>query len=163
MTSESRGIVTDLGLALGRIPSGLYILGVRRGDEETGMLASWVMQASFDPPMVTVALGRDRWASELISLGGALVALSVLSEGDAPLIGRFSRAIKKGEPAFQGLALVADQPAPALADGLAYLVGRPMDFLAAGDHLIHTIRIDDAKVLRDTKPLVHLRKDGLRY
>ena len=30
--------------ALGRIPSGLFVLTLRHGGRETGMLASWVQQ-----------------------------------------------------------------------------------------------------------------------
>ncbi len=42
---------TPIAQVLGRIPSGIFVLTV--GDDtgrETGMLASWVQQASFDPP-----------------------------------------------------------------------------------------------------------------
>jgi flavin reductase (DIM6/NTAB) family NADH-FMN oxidoreductase RutF len=46
--------------ALGRIPSGLFILTARRGTLETGMLASWVQQCSFDPPLVMAAIRRGR-------------------------------------------------------------------------------------------------------
>ena len=51
----------SLAQALGRIPSGLFVLTVRNGAKETGMLASWVQQCSFDPPRLTIAIrqGRD--------------------------------------------------------------------------------------------------------
>ena len=50
----------ELGSALGRIPSGLFILTVGQGEAETGMLASWVQQCSFDPPRVSVAIQPQR-------------------------------------------------------------------------------------------------------
>ncbi|MEM6839040.1 MAG: flavin reductase, partial [Cyanobacteria bacterium P01_C01_bin.120] len=37
---------------LRKIPHGLYICGVRNGEEMNGFTASWVMQASFQPPLV---------------------------------------------------------------------------------------------------------------
>ena len=40
-------------LALGRVPSGLFILTAGNGPTETGLLASWVQQCSFDPPRLT--------------------------------------------------------------------------------------------------------------
>ena len=46
----------SLDPVLGRVPSGIFILTVGTGDRATGMLASWVMQAGFEPPMVTVAV-----------------------------------------------------------------------------------------------------------
>ena len=50
-----------LAAALGRIASGLFIVTAQRGDAETGMLASWVQQCSFDPPQISMCLrqGRD--------------------------------------------------------------------------------------------------------
>ena len=57
-----------LSAALGRIPSGLFILTVRHGSKETGMLASWVQQCSFDPPRLTMAIRKGRdvldWLTE---------------------------------------------------------------------------------------------------
>src|SRR5205085_6245954 len=49
-----------LAAALGRVPSGLYILTARHGDAETGMLVSWVQQRSFAPPLVSAAIQRGR-------------------------------------------------------------------------------------------------------
>jgi len=42
-----------LAAALGKVPSGLFVLTAKQGDAETAMLASWVQQCSFDPPQLT--------------------------------------------------------------------------------------------------------------
>lgn len=44
------------------------------------MLASWISQASFDPPGLTVAVKRDR-AAEPFLVPGARFAVNVLAEG----------------------------------------------------------------------------------
>src|SRR5687768_13076480 len=62
--------LSGLGQALGRVPSGLYILTARHDGKATGMLASWVQQAGFDPPMVTVAVNRDRYVGDWITRSG---------------------------------------------------------------------------------------------
>ena len=58
----------QLASALGRIPSGLFILTARRGAAETGMLASWVQQCAFEPPHLSLAVKRGRpvldWLTE---------------------------------------------------------------------------------------------------
>src|SRR6266568_4477657 len=41
---------------LRHFPYGLYALTVRHDGEEHGMTANWVTQASFEPPMVAVAV-----------------------------------------------------------------------------------------------------------
>ena len=48
-----------IGAVLGRVPSGVFILTASDGQgKETGMLASWVQQAGFDPPCDTVAVNQ---------------------------------------------------------------------------------------------------------
>src|SRR5437764_15100076 len=91
----------QLGAALGRIPSGLFVLTARRGDAETGMLASWVQQCSFDPPQVSVALGRGRDLAAWLT-DGAPFTLNVLGDGQRKLLSHFGKGFALGEPAFEG-------------------------------------------------------------
>src|SRR5260370_8830914 len=102
-TSESESRYLMLA-ALGRIPSGLFILTVRHGDAETGMLASWVQQCSFEPPQVSVALKRDRdvwaWLTD-----GAAFTLNILDDSQTDMIGHFGRGFALGKPPFTDLAM----------------------------------------------------------
>ena len=41
---------------LRKIPHGLFICGVTEGQEVNGFTASWVTQASFEPPLVVMAV-----------------------------------------------------------------------------------------------------------
>ena len=77
-------------LPLGRLPSGIYILTVGEGNDSTGMLASWVQQAAFEPPMVSVALKRGRHISERIEAGEPFV-LNVVGEGHKSLLKHFAK------------------------------------------------------------------------
>src|SRR5437763_1820902 len=104
MVEHLRPDGTGLGQALGRIPSGLYILTVRSGDRATGMLASWVQQAGFDPPMLTVAVRRDREVADLIDATGRFT-LSQLAKGSKSLIRHFGRGFAPDAAAFEGLDL----------------------------------------------------------
>ncbi|MEZ4575617.1 MAG: hypothetical protein R2857_11990 [Vampirovibrionales bacterium] len=46
--------------ALGRVASGIYIISTGRVPDAQGMLTSWVMQAGFEPPQLTIAVaGND--------------------------------------------------------------------------------------------------------
>ncbi len=44
---------------LRKIPHGLFICGVREGDDVNGFTASWVTQGSFEPPLVVMAVKAD--------------------------------------------------------------------------------------------------------
>ena len=149
--------------ALGRIPSGLFVLTVRHGAGETGMLASWVQQCSFDPPRVTIAIRKGRAVLQWLSTGAALV-INVLPEGAKNLIGHFGKGFELGEPAFAGIKLARNQEAaPVLASAHAYLGCRVVDRIDAGDHVVLVADVRTGAVLADGKPTVHVRKNGLSY
>src|SRR4051794_26956560 len=92
----------SLAAALGRIPSGLFVLTLGHGENETGMLASWVQQCSFDPPQVSVAVNKQRDVLERL-LDGAPFVLNVIPEGGKSLVAHFGKGFDPGQPAFVGL------------------------------------------------------------
>jgi flavin reductase (DIM6/NTAB) family NADH-FMN oxidoreductase RutF len=160
--SESEALKSLAG-ALGRVPSGLFILTARHGSDETGMLASWVQQCSFEPPQITCALraGRDvlAWLTP-----EAPFTLNILDEDQTELLVHFGKGFPPGEPAFNGLEV--ERPggaAPVLADALAYLDCRVTGRYSVGDHELILGRVVAGGVLGEGKPMVHVRKSGLRY
>src|SRR5258708_33808962 len=90
--------------ALGRIPSGLFILTARRGTEETGMLASWVQQCSFEPPLVMAAIRRGRVLEAGLHPGDHFV-LNILDDSQTDMIVYFGRGIAPAENVFARLSL----------------------------------------------------------
>jgi flavin reductase (DIM6/NTAB) family NADH-FMN oxidoreductase RutF len=149
--------------ALGRIPSGLFILTVRHGADETGMLASWVQQCSFEPPQVTAAVRADRDVLAWLT-PAAPFALNVLDEDQTDLLVHFGKGFALGEPAFGGLDVQRPEgAAPLLCDALAYLDCRVAARHAAGDHFLIVGSVVAGRVLGEGKPMVHVRKNGLRY
>ena len=153
----------SLGATLGRIPSGLFVLTARNGDDETGMLASWVQQCSFDPPQVSVALNKARevldWLAE-----GAVFVLNVIPEGGKTLVSHFGKGFASGEPAFTNLEVIREREIPpVLRAAHAYLVCRVVNRVDVGDHMLLIARVTAGAVLHEGKPTVHVRKNGLRY
>ena len=151
--------------ALGRIPSGLFIVTWRVADADRGMLASWVMQAGFEPALVSVAVGTSRDLLGVIRAGGPF-AVNVLAESQRSLLARFGKPPAAGEDPFAGLT-VHRTPAgvAALAEAAAWLECRGVaEAAAAGaDHVIVLGRIEAAGGQPDVVPLVHLRRNGLKY
>src|SRR5262245_28425222 len=125
-----------LGAALGRIPSGIYILTTGCDGQTTGMLASWVQQAGFDPLMVTVAVRRDRYIADWIAASRRFT-LNQVAAGNKSLLKHFSRGFLPDENAFDGLALREATPTgPVLADAMAYLTAEIEAWIDGGDHRI---------------------------
>jgi flavin reductase (DIM6/NTAB) family NADH-FMN oxidoreductase RutF len=149
--------------AMGRITSGIYILTIGQGDRATGMLASWVMQAGFEPPMVTVAVRQGRYVAEWLAAGEPFV-LNIVGEGQKPWLKHFGKGFEPGEPAFTGLEVrPAVNGVPALAEALGYLECEPSSHVDSGEHRIFLAKVTAGELLHDTPPLVHIRKSGAHY
>ena len=160
-STQPDAAAADSGIpaALGRIPSGLFIVAWRAGDEDRCMLASWVMQAGFAPPQVSVAVASSR---DLVAAldRGANFAVSVLAESQRSLLARFG---KPSPDAFAGLNVHRTTTGAAvLADAAAWLDCRPTARAAHGDHVVVLAEVITGGGT-GAEPAVHVRKNGLRY
>lgn len=153
-----------LAAALGRVPSGLFIVTARRGDAETGMLASWVQQCSFDPPQVTICLRHSRDMNAWLETGAPFTVNILQDDGSTDLIVHFGRGFGLDEPAFEGLEVTRPNGAPpVLQEALAYLECRVVARHAVGDHDLFIGRVVGGAMQGEGKPMVHVRKSGLHY
>jgi len=152
---------------LGRVPSGVYILIAGDGSgRQTGLLTSWVQQASFEPPQVTVAVNKSRYLIDWLK-DGSSVTLNQIAKGDNSLFKHFSKGFEPDANAFDGL-----QTTPArnglitLPSAMASLEGTVSGQMDAGDHRILLVTITDALHHREPttfEPFVHVRKNGFGY
>jgi flavin reductase (DIM6/NTAB) family NADH-FMN oxidoreductase RutF len=165
-----KALDADLDKALGRLSGGLYIVTARQGDGEAArsgaMVASWVSQASFDPPGLTVAVARDRAIESLMQVGDRFV-LNVLAEGNHQLLLRhFLRRFPPGADRFAGVATLTDvaRGGPVLAEALAYLDCRVLQRLEGGDHWLIYAEVENGNVAdADGRTATHHRKVGNHY
>jgi flavin reductase (DIM6/NTAB) family NADH-FMN oxidoreductase RutF len=148
---------------LGRIASGLFVLTIRHGDVDSGMLASWVMQAGFEPPTVSVAVRRDRYIADWLSAGSPFV-LHILPTSDKKLLKHFSRGFEPGDPALEGLEFARSAHGVAVLKGtVGHLECTAVGHADSGDHRVFLAHVNDGKLDGEDSPAVHLRKNGLRY
>jgi flavin reductase (DIM6/NTAB) family NADH-FMN oxidoreductase RutF len=153
----------DIAAALGRIPSGIFILTCRGPHDEAAMLASWVQQCSFDPPMVSVAIRKGRDFAEWL-IDGATFAVNIVPEGQKELLGHFGKGLaleqlpRSGERVRRpaGLAVV-------LRDALGVLHCQVSGRCDAGDHHLILGQVVGGSLHADEKPMIHVRKNGLNY
>lgn len=154
-----------IGLALGRIPSGLFIVTAAHEDRRLGMVAGWVQQVCFEPAMVSVSIAKGRPIMPLISESRRF-ALCQIAEDDRLLLRKFSKPDEMGDDPFLGHDLVQGKlhPLPILKGSASYLeceLACHMDF--EGDHDLFVGNIRGAGGRPDAQPLVHLREDGFAY
>jgi flavin reductase (DIM6/NTAB) family NADH-FMN oxidoreductase RutF len=149
--------------ALGRVPSGLFVVTARHGAAETGMLASWVQQCSFEPPQITLAIKRGRDVNAWLT-PGATFTVNVLDDTQTDMIVHFGKGFALEEPAFDGLAVERPGGAPpVLEEALAYLECRVVQRFPAGDHELYVGEVITGRVLGEGQPMVHVRKSGTHY
>jgi flavin reductase (DIM6/NTAB) family NADH-FMN oxidoreductase RutF len=155
----------QLGKALGRIPSGVFILTAAAPDGAAqAMMASWVQQASFDPPTISIAIANGRPIAQLIKETKKL-ALAILPENDTTLMKRYARGIKPGEDPFAGVGSVAlSNGVPAPRGALGYLAAtliQTVEFNA--DHELLIARITAGRVEHAGPAFTHQRGGGFHY
>jgi flavin reductase (DIM6/NTAB) family NADH-FMN oxidoreductase RutF/flavodoxin len=155
--------------ALGRVVGSLCVLTTTKGSGESqlsgAMVASWVSQASFSPPGLTVAVAKDRAVEALLHVGDRF-ALNVLAAGreTAPMK-QFLQPFAPGADRFAGLEL-EQSPAgqPVLPDGVAWLDCQVKQRMECGDHWLIYAQADAGALLDATATTaVHQRRSGANY
>jgi flavin reductase (DIM6/NTAB) family NADH-FMN oxidoreductase RutF len=153
-----------IGKAIGRIPSGLFIVTVRSPTgAETAFLASWVQQVAFEPPLVSIAIKKGRPALEVLGDDGSF-AVNVVGEENKGLIGRYAKGIPPGSDAFADESVRrAVTGAAVLEEATAYLDCRLHARTELGDHVLCIGEVVAGDVLAGDEPMVHLRRSGFDY
>jgi flavin reductase (DIM6/NTAB) family NADH-FMN oxidoreductase RutF len=152
-----------LALALGRIPTGLYVVTTRGAEGPLGFVGSLLAQVGFDPPTVCVAVAKARDHLAAIRAAGAFT-VSVLDGECRGVMGAFFKRYEPGKSAFDH---VAHARAPSgiayLTEALAWLDCRVTGEHETGDHVVVFGVVQEATLLREGDPSIHLRRNGLDY
>ena len=155
--------------ALGRVVGSLCVLTSRKGSGEQAlsgaMVASWVSQASFSPPGITVAVAKDRAVEALLHVGDVF-ALNVLAAGrETGPMKQFLQPFSPGADRFAGLNLdTSPEGQPLLPDALAWLECCVKQRMECGDHWLLYAEARAGALLDPTgSTAVHQRRSGANY
>ena len=165
-----KNIDGDLDKALGTLSGGLYVVTasqLENGNRRNGaMVASWVSQASFNPPGLTVAVAKDRAIESLMQVGDRFV-INILKENNYQhLIRQFLKRFPPGADRFEGIGLVEDaaKGGPVLIDALAFLDCKVKQRLETSDHWIIYALVEEGRISdSEAKTAVHHRRVGSNY
>lgn len=152
-----------LGKAIGKLSSGVYIVTLGQGKDAQGMLATWIIQVAFQPPMLSMAIQKERDILKLL-VGGARFCVNTLSKKNMDVFKAFARPYKEGEDRFADLKLEENiASAPVFAEAIAYLECVVKDLIEAGDHVLVLSEITGGRQLNEDEPMLHTRKNGFQY
>jgi flavorubredoxin/flavin reductase (DIM6/NTAB) family NADH-FMN oxidoreductase RutF len=159
----ARQPATNVEQAVGRIVGSLCVVTATQGEVKTGMLASWVAQASFSPPGLTIAVAKDRAMENMTHTGNEFV-VNILTEG-REIRKQFMKVYTPGQDRFAGLAMEeASNGGVVLSGALSYLECSVQSRMEVGDHWLVYATVNDGKVLnQDGVTAVHHRKSGSYY
>ena len=149
--------------ALGKITSGLYIATARLDGAPLGMLCSFVEQAGFEPPMISIAIGRGRPIAASFE-GDGLFGLHVLSKENNGLLKSFARG--DNVEAFRNHEVVENTfGVPQFAEAWAFLACKVAGKVAAGDHTLYVAEVLDGALQKEAalEPMIRVRRDGFGY
>lgn len=111
------------------MPTGLYVIGSRAGDEVNLMTANLVVQVATEPKLVAVAIERDAVTMRLVR-DGASFSISLLPRTDRAVVRHFAKPVVDVERSDDGTVLtmaghavveVGPRRLPVLASAVGYL------------------------------------------
>jgi flavin reductase (DIM6/NTAB) family NADH-FMN oxidoreductase RutF len=149
--------------AVGKIPSGLFIVTTIQDGKKEGFLGSWIQQVSFSPLMIQIAIRSGRPCYEAIKRHGRF-CVNVVGQKNGGMMKPFWNPDADLDP-FSGLEWsLSARGNIVLASGVAALECERRDSFTPGDHEIVFAEVVAGHVLQtEDKSLTHTRKSGLGY
>ena len=148
---------------LRKIPHGIYICGVKDGEELNGFTVSWLMQSSFKPPMVVNCIRQDSGSHEMIKKSGVF-AISFLDSGQKDLAAKFFQPKRRIGDKFEDVEFYEGEETgcPIISGSLGYIECKVVGAVEKGDHTVYVGEVIGSDVHREGEPLL-LESTGWQY
>ena len=140
---------------------GVYILSSVNEGEYCVSTITWVSQASFEPPMISVCIKRNSASYEIVKKRGEFI-LHLLGDNQKELASTFFKPTIFENEKLNGQEFSLANNLPLLKDVPAYIQCKVVEILENGDHPLFLAEVVDAKINNDSNPL-ELRKTGWTY
>lgn len=149
---------------LAHFPYGLYVITVAHDGEEHGTTANWITQASFDPPMLVVAIENRSKTIGLIR-DAHHFGVSLLTTEQRELAVKLGRSSAQVPQKLKG---VKTKPAPAvhtpvLSESVGWVECRAVASLPAGDHTLFLGIVIAAGLENGNAEPLTTKEAGLKY
>lgn len=161
---------TNIAKLMDVMPYGLYIIGSRSASGDDGMMADWVMQVSFRPRLIAVALENDSHTLENIRTSGAFSVNFLAQDGPGmALAGKFAQPYfdakiggRGGTPGIRlrthhkldAIALTrGENGCPVLDQAFGWLECQAREFISTGDHTLVVAAVTAGDLRREADPL----------
>jgi flavin reductase (DIM6/NTAB) family NADH-FMN oxidoreductase RutF len=145
--------------AFGQMTYGIYVMTTKQADTVNGMIASWVTQVSYDPPLILAAVHPNRYSHDMIVHTKAF-GLHIIDQSQKDLLKRFKGPVP--EEKFAGMGWKPGKTGvPILADCLAWFELELQEQHQPGNHTLFVGKVVDAGVHSQGTPLTTLDYEGM--
>lgn len=146
-----------------RFPSGIFVVALPASDNcILGIVATWVMQVSFEPPLVAVSVETGGVMAEELRRSGRF-SLNLVQTGDiatAKTILKYGPRLEEQEG--REVFAASGEGLPVLGKSAGVLICKIAQIVEAGDHLLVV-----AEAVRGESPgtseMLTLRETGWKY
>jgi len=146
-------MIENASILFNKITHGVYVIGVANGSEQNAFTAAWVMQVSFEPPMIAFSINPEHYSYKLLQASG-VCTVNVLGQDHLAIVAHFGRSgVKEKMTTYCWQA--GKSEAPVLADSLAYFDCKLSHFSDAGDHKIAVCEVINSAELNSGWPLLY--------
>ncbi len=149
---------------MGHFATGISVVTTRDGEMPAGITVNAFSSVSLDPPLVMVALDRERFITPMVRSFGRY-AVNILGSDQQLLSDCFAHApVSPGREEFCGAAWHPGPTGLPLLDGaIATLECTVVQTFGAGDHDLFIGRVDSLDQHREgVPPLLYFRRHYLR-
>jgi len=130
------------------LTSGVYVIGAAHKDRISALTAAWVMQLSFDPPMLGFSVNPDSFSYPLIKAGNVF-SVNVLAQGSLDMARHLGTHSTRDMDKLEDIRWrPRTTGAPVLEDALAYFDCRLQFTRRTGDHVLITGEVIDGAILK---------------
>ncbi len=163
-----RRALDPLAEAMHQMPYGVYAIGSVDEHEANVMVADWVMQVSFDPRLIAVALEADSSTLRRIRASGCFsvnllaadadslrMAMQFVQPADASKVeGRTGAGARRHHDKLEDVDHARSaRGLPLLADAVMWLECAAEEYVPAGDHILVLGRVVDGRVQHSAEPM----------
>ena len=145
--------------AIRKIVNGVSIIGTKSKGKINALTAAWISRASFDPLLVMVSIGEERYTLGMIK-ESKVFSVNILGKSQIELAKHFGFKSGRNVNKFEKIAYEAGKTgSPLLKDCVARMDCEVVSQHKAGDHTIFIGKVVDEKMLSEDEPLAYNHND----
>lgn len=149
---------------LGLIPYGLYVIGTTGKDAPYVIVANWLTQVSFHPPLLALAIEQDSSMRRYLAEKGSFT-VNIFRTGDKNQAKAFLKeASVRGSTINGEEFLLTSQGTPYLVHALAHLECNVVQQIQTGDHTVFVGEVIGGRLHeKGRREILTLQETGWKY